>query len=318
MVAAPRKLRIGTRGSQLAQIQTRLAVKSIQAVYPDIECEIIQIKTTGDLTQKDNKPLHSLGGKELFAYEINLQMLEGNVDIIVHSMKDLGARRDPRFTIAAVLERASPVDCFISRDPRVEKLSDLPEGAVIGTSGPRRAAISLNERPDLKIVSFRGNVPRRLQKLSEGYDGVDATYLARAGLDRLALAPDNCRTLTPQEMLPGAGQGAIGVDVLAQNEPLVELIRTIGCKTTYRSVMAEKTCLSVLNGDCKSAIGCYGVINKGELYLRCLALSMDGQHEIYDEIRGPAEDYYDLGIKLGQRIYETAGDRATDIYRFQV
>jgi hydroxymethylbilane synthase len=211
MTAAP--LRIGTRGSRLARVQADLVGQALAQAHPELAApgalELVVIRTTGD--RVTDRPLAELGGKGLFCKELEAALLDRRIDLAVHSIKDLPTWLPEGLVVGAVLERADPRDVLIARAPTA--IADLPEAAVIGTASVRRQAQLLAHRPDLRVVSFRGNVETRLRKLAAGE--VEATLLARAGRYRLGQNEAGASTLSLEEMLPAVGQGAIGIECRA-------------------------------------------------------------------------------------------------------
>ncbi len=309
-------LRIGTRASRLAMAQTQLTVDAIKRVRPDIAIEIITAVTTGDKTQSANISLQKIGGKGLFADALNQMMDDDKVDMIVHSMKDLPSVRPEKYTIAAMLERGDPRDCFLTRLPNISTMNDLPQGSVVGTSAPRRAAMLLRRRPDLKIVNFRGNVDTRLQKLQDGFEDVAATFLARVGLVRIGLSDIPQTILSIDEFLPPAGQAAIGIEVMTENTELLALLKNIGCAKTYREVTAERACLAVVDGDCKTGIAAYAVEENGTMHLRSEIYTPDGSEMKSVAVTGDAKDFVALGRQAGEKLLSDIG--ADNFARFHM
>jgi hydroxymethylbilane synthase len=270
-----KKIRIGTRGSKLALYQAELVQSKLQAAHSDLTCEIIKIQTSGDklLTQS----LAKLGGKGLFLKEIEEALLAGDVDIAVHSMKDVPAvdQLPPTLEIACILERENPFDAFISH--KFIEFSQLPQGARLGTSSIRRAAFLLNKRPDLEIVNFRGNVQTRLQKLEAGE--VDATLLACAGLNRLQLNEHPCmRHAFELDTLPPAiGQGAIGVEIRNDDDEIRQLLSSINCQQSFIEVSAERSFMEKMEGSCNTPLAALATIVNDKLTLVAAKASDDGK-----------------------------------------
>ncbi|MBX3560825.1 MAG: hydroxymethylbilane synthase [Sphingomonas sp.] len=256
-------LRIGTRGSPLALAQSHMVAAALHATC-GVETEIVPITTTGDVIQ--DRPLAEVGGKALWTKELDRALIEGRTDLSVHSMKDVETIRPGRLVIAAMLKRADTRDRLIGAD----SLDALPTGARIGTSSPRRTAQLLARRPDLAVGTIRGNVQTRLDKIARGE--FDATLLAAAGLDRLGIAVG-----TPLEgFLSAPSQGAIGIEVLAENEPVRALIAAIDHTETHRCVAAERAFLAALGGDCHSAVAARAVLDGGAIRIEAEILSADG------------------------------------------
>jgi hydroxymethylbilane synthase len=256
-----RPLRIGTRGSPLALIQANLVSDALRAAYgwSESAIEIVPITTSGDVIQ--DRPLAEVGGKALWTKELDACLADGRTDISVHSMKDVETIRPAMFAIAAMLERADTRDRLIG----AESIEALAQGALVGTSSPRRTAQMLARRPDLRTISIRGNVQTRRAKVARGE--VDATLLAAAGLDRLGIAEG-----APLDLLPAPAQGAIGIETLAERGDLRDLLEAIDHRPTHRAVTAERAFLAVLGGDCHSAVA---ALAHGGL-LRAEILSGDG------------------------------------------
>ncbi len=295
-----KKIRVGTRSSPMALHQADLFCDDLREAYPglwqDDTIEIVPIKSSGDKFQ--DKALSRIGGKGLFIKEFEEALQDDLIDVAVHSMKDVPSIMSEGFLIAAYLERSDARDSFIS--PHADSLENLPEGAVVGTAAPRRKAITLSKRPDLKVVTFRGNADTRLEKISRG--DVDATYLSYCGLERLNKTEVVTKIMEVEDMLPGCGQGAIGIEVLASRNDIIELLRPVNHIPTYQRVTAERRCLEVLDGHCHSPLAAYSIIEDQEIYIRALAAREDGSEMIEDEIRGPLEDYDILGQKLGEAV----------------
>jgi hydroxymethylbilane synthase len=247
---------------------------ALTAVH-SVTVEIVPMIASGDKVQ--DRALADIGGKALWTKELDYALARGEIDLAVHSMKDVETQRPPHFIIAAMLERADVRDRLVGC-PRIVALK---QGGVVGTSSPRRKAQLLRLRPDLKIILFRGNVATRLAKLDAG--DVDATLLAAAGLDRLGLA--TIGTAVPLEtMLPAPAQGAIGIEIRANNTRLAALLETINHTDTFASVRAERALLAALSGDCHSAIAALAVIDNDQIHLRAEIYSAEGS----ELVRGAA------------------------------
>jgi hydroxymethylbilane synthase len=267
-----RAFRVGTRGSALALTQTRLVMSALSATYPGLTGVERVITTTGDQVQ--DRLLADLGGKGLFAKEIDSALLEGRVDFEVHSLKDLETELPSGITLACVLPRADPRDALVlaPRSQPVERATPfpmLPAGARIGTASARRQAQLLHARPDLRIGLIRGNVQTRLNRLESG--DFAATLLAVAGLDRLGLTNSETVVLPPELMVPAAGQGIIGVTARADDERTLGLLARINDTAAYAAATAERAVLRALDGSCRTPIGAYGrPLPSGDLLLRNL------------------------------------------------
>src|SRR5262245_26273890 len=250
------KIRIGTRGSPLALAQAREVQARLEAAHGPgrLTFEVCVIKTTGDRIQ--DRPLAEAGGKGLFTKEIEEALIAREVDIAVHSMKDMPTLLPPGLTLAAFLPREDVRDALISTKAR--SLSDLPGGAVVATSSLRRQAQVRHLRPDVKVVSMRGNVETRLRKLSEGV--ADATLLALAGLNRLGLADRAAAPVPVAEMLPAVAQGAIGVETRADDTAMAEALAPLNHQPTALAVTAERAFLAKLEGSCRMPIAALGAL----------------------------------------------------------
>lgn len=271
-------LRIGTRKSKLALIQTHLVCaalkKSVPALAEPDVIDVIELDTLGDQTQSQNLSLVEHGGKDLWVNEHEAAMRAGHVDCAVHSVKDIPGHLAEDMAISYVLPRVDARDVFLS--PHADHFMDLPQGAVIGTSSPRRAAFVLSRRPDLKVEVFRGNVETRLKKLAEGL--VDGTFLAKAGMVRLGFKDHIQTVLETQDMVPAVGQGAIGVEFLKERHDLQDLFVQIQHHHTGLSVTAERAWLQAMGGTCKSPLAAYAEFDQAHevLTLTAFAARLDG------------------------------------------
>ncbi|HZB90805.1 MAG TPA: hydroxymethylbilane synthase, partial [Stellaceae bacterium] len=262
---------MGTRGSalalaQAAEVRARLARAHAALQAPDA-IETVAIRTSGDAI--GGRPLADLGGKGLFAKEIEEALLDGRIDLAVHSLKDLPTFLPDGLAIAGHLPREDARDGWFS--PRAPRIAALPEGATIGTSSPRRSAQLLHLRPDLRILPLRGNVETRLRKVEAGE--VDGTLLAMAGLKRLGLEGRITAVLAPEEMLPAAAQGAIGIEIRAADERVRALVAAIDDAPTAARIAAERAVLAVLGGSCHTPIAALAEIDAGaSLRLRAMII----------------------------------------------
>ena len=294
-------LRIGTRGSPLALVQAR-TVRARLASALGVNEEAIELKvirTTGDAIQE--RPLADVGGKGLFTKEIEEALLDGHIDLAVHSAKDMPTFSQPGLMLAACLEREDPRDVFISH--KASSFADLPQGATLGTTSPRRQAIAKHLRPDLRFVPLRGNVATRLAKLDAGE--MDATILALAGMKRLGLDSHATRIMPVHEFLPAAGQGAIAIETREDNAKTRELLARIDHADTSTTLACERAFLGVLDGSCKTPIGAFADISFGTLHFRGL-LADPGGHYVEYSSRGPRADAIKIGTEAGQNIRRQA------------
>ena len=262
-----RPLRLGTRSSPLAMAQAHLVEAALVAAHPRLAIEIVPVVATGDKIL--DRPLADVGGKVLWTKELDAWLLAGEIDIAVHSMKDVETVRPREFVIAAMLERGDVRDRLVGS----RSLHTLAEGARIGTSSPRRAAQLKRFRPDFEIVLFRGNVQTRLGKLDEGE--ADATLLAAAGLQRLGLN-DVGRPVPAEVLLPAASQGAIGIEARIDADDVRALLASIDHAPTHQCVDAERLLLAELNADCRSPVAALAELKNGRITLRSEILSEDG------------------------------------------
>lgn len=273
--------RIGTRGSPLALVQANMVRSALIAAHgwADEAVEIVPIKTTGDRIQ--DRALAEIGGKALWTKELDRALLDGDIDCAVHSMKDVETIRPTSIRIAAMLPRADVRDKLIG----AESIAALAKGARVGTSSPRRAAQLLHQRPDLCILLFRGNVATRLAKLEAGE--ADATLLAAAGLDRLGQSEIGHAI---DDLLPAPAQGAVGIEVRAEDKEACRIVDAIDHKPTWRCVMAERALLAVLGADCHSPVAALAQIEDGVLTIRAELLAEDGSDHVTGHITSDGDD----------------------------
>ena len=291
------ELKIGTRGSPLALAQAEI-VRSLAVASGLVAAdaiEIVIIKTSGDRIQ--DRSLADIGGKGLFVKEIEEALSDGRIDVAVHSLKDLPAWMPEGLGLAAVLKRADPRDALLS--PVANSIAGLPKGACVGTSSPRRKALLLSLRPDLRIVDFRGNVGTRLAKLAAGE--VDCTMLAVAGMARLGLTV-KYHPLDPAEMLPAACQGAIGLEIRLADDWTQELCAAIGDAASAITVAAERAFLAALDGSCRTPIAALATIDRARVRLEGLVARPDGTAVIRMCEDAPLADAARLGNEAGHRV----------------
>ncbi len=298
-------IRIGTRGSALALIQSEIVRKELLDRFPDLSVEIVPIDTSGDWkpSQGEVRLSESKGGKAQFAKEIEEAILSGHVDCGVHSMKDMASVLPEGLQISHVLPRGSAADVYVS--VRYPSLADLPEGAVVGTSSLRRQAFMLALRPDLVVEPLRGNVHTRLGKLDAGQ--VDATLLARAGLDRLGMTEAPGHDLDFETMLPAGGQGAIGIETCADRTDLFPFFDPLHCRETGLCVFAERGALAALGGSCHTPVGAHAVFDASSgivtLALKVADLDGTGVYQERDHMICPDRDAaHAFGEALGARL----------------
>lgn len=297
------KIIIGTRGSPLALWQARKVQDELVKTGMRTPVEIKVIKTSGDWVPSDGEVRlkESDGGKGQFAKEIEDALLAGEVDIGVHSMKDMETVQPNGLSIPYMLPREDVRDAFLSNI--AQNIDGLPIGSVVGTASVRRAAVVRSLRPDLDVVPFRGNVQTRIDKLAGGQ--VDATFLAMAGLNRLGLSGYVRSCMEIDQMLPAVGQGAIGIELRDDDRDKLSFIGQLSCFKTYWCVECERSVLRVLDGSCHTPIGVYAVYEAGEIFCRVQVVSPDGHFSYRDELRGDVfsvETARDLGEKLGLQV----------------
>ena len=258
---AARTLRIATRKSPLALWQANFVKDRLEALYPDLRVELVPMSTQGDKIL--DTPLAKVGGKGLFVKELETAMLEGRADIAVHSLKDVPMELPTGFSLACVMEREDPRDAFVS--PRYASLDALPQGAVVGTSSLRRQVLLQALRPDLQIEPLRGNLDTRLRKLDEGQ--YDAIVLAAAGLKRLGLQERIRTEFATTDMLPAAGQGALGIEIRSDRQDLMDALAPLAHQDTWLTVTAERAVSRAMGGSCSMPLAAHGRLVDGILHL---------------------------------------------------
>ncbi|MCC5989029.1 MAG: hydroxymethylbilane synthase [Pararhodobacter sp.] len=295
-------LRIGTRGSPLALAQAHETRRRLMAAHalPESAFEIVAIKTTGDRVL--DRPLKEIGGKGLFTREIEEALLDGRIDIAVHSMKDMPVAQPEGLVIDCYLPREDERDAFVSDS--AAGLDELAPGQVVGTSSLRRRAQLLWRRPDLKVVEFRGNVQTRLRKLADGV--ADCTFLAMAGLNRLSMTHVARGPIAPEAMLPAVGQGCIGIERRADDGAVAALLAPVHDGATAIRLAAERAYLATLDGSCETPIAGLALLEGGEVWLRGEILRPDGSDCLAEEGRAPKGDAAALGREIAQRLLARA------------
>ena len=302
-------LRIGTRGSPLALAQAYETRERLMEKFPEMNeegaIEICVMKTQGDMIL--DKSLMELGGKGLFTKELDTALLGNEVDICVHSMKDVPTWLPEGTVLPCNFPREDTNDAFIYKDGSVKRIEDLPDGSVIGTASLRRQAQIMAKNPTLKCVNFRGNVQTRLRKLDDGV--VDATLLAIAGLKRMDM--DDCATsvLDWDEMLPAVAQGAIGVQCRSDDERSLKYIMGLNHPETHACVNCERAFLEALDGNCKTPIAGQARIIDGKIKFRGLIAMPDGSLKYETEAEGEVEDAVEIGRKAGEELKAQAGEK---------
>ncbi|MBI5327505.1 MAG: hydroxymethylbilane synthase [Deltaproteobacteria bacterium] len=340
-----KKLKLGTRSSQLALWQAGWVKSEIEKRYSGTEVELVKIKTTGDKIL--DVPLAKVGGKGLFVKEIEEALLDKRIDLAVHSMKDVPTDFPKGLHLAAITEREDPRDAFISQIQnskfKIQNFKDLPKGASIGTSSLRRSSQILNIRPDLKITQLRGNLNTRLKKLDDGQ--YDAIILAAAGVKRLGWSDRITEYLPPEISLPAIGQGALGIETRIDDKDINSLAAFFDHPHTSIAVRAERALLKRLEGGCQVPIAAHGtvvadssaslnlspqtlsgdtpinlfpsvLIGDGQLHLIGLVASTDGKKIIKDFISGPTDKAESIGIELAEKLLKMgAWDILKEVYK---
>lgn len=305
----PVKIRIGTRGSPLALWQANWIKSLLEERYSGLQVELVRIKTSGDKIQ--DVPLAKIGGKGLFVKEIEEAMLRKEIDIAVHSMKDVPIKLPDGLDITVITKREDPRDALISRGGK--KLADLPKGACIGTGSLRRQTQLLNHWPDLKIIPLRGNIDTRLKKL-EG-EGLDGIILAAAGLRRMGWEAKIDEYIDPQVMVPGVGQGAVGIESRKYDLDILNLIVDLDHEATHQALEAERAFLTRLEGGCQVPLGAYATLNDGVLTIRGFVGSLDGKTIYKAEKTGSIQQAGNIGVALADELLQMgAGKILQEIY----
>ena len=296
-------LKIGTRGSPLAMAQAHETRSRLMAAFdlPEAAFDIVVIKVTGDAIQ--DRPLKDIGGKGLFTREIEEALLDGTIDIAVHSMKDMPVLQPGGLLLDTYLPREDVRDAFVAQD--VATLKDLPAGARVGSSSLRRRAQLLNAFPHLVVVEFRGNVQTRLKKLADGV--ASATFLAQAGLNRLGMAHVARGVMSPDDMLPAVAQGAIGIERRADDMNTAAMLEAIHHTETGQRLAAERAFLATLDGSCETPIAGLAELDGTTLRLRGEVLRPDGSEKIADDRTSPIADAPEMARDMAQALLKQAG-----------
>jgi hydroxymethylbilane synthase len=294
------KLILGSRGSVLALWQANFVAQKIKSLF-GVDVEIKKIKTKGDKIL--DSPLARIGGKGLFVKEIEMALEREEIDLAVHSMKDVPTELPSGLTIGAVIEREDPRDALISRSG--VGLEDLPLGAVVGTSSLRRKAQLWSRRPDLKLVDLRGNLDTRLRKLEKGQ--FEAMIVAFAGVKRLGRAERVTEVFGPETMLPAVGQGALAVEIREDDERVREIVSRLDHKPTRNAVFSERALMRALEGGCQVPVGALASIKDGELTLQAMIASLDGKCVVRGVESGNPEEAEKIGYRLAERLLSEGG-----------
>lgn len=294
---------VGSRDSALAMWQTNWVVDTLQKLNPDYTFRIVSMKTQGDKIL--DVALAKIGDKGLFTKELEVAMLNGEIDLAVHSMKDLPTALPEGLTIGAMCERVDPRDVVISRNEL--PLAQLPQGALIGTSSLRRCAQLLNYRPDLQLEPLRGNLNTRMAKLER--NNLDAIILAAAGVERLGWGDRITERLSIDVCLPAVGQGSIGIEIREGDQEVLKVVQTINHAPSRAAITAERALLRKLEGGCQIPIGALGTVEGDQLTLKGVVAGLDGQEVIRDQISGSVNEASALGEKLAEKLVEMGADR---------
>ncbi|MBI4298748.1 MAG: hydroxymethylbilane synthase [Chloroflexi bacterium] len=297
-MTALKRIVVGTRGSTLALYQTEEILKQLSYHHPDTEFVVSIIHSRGD--REREAPLLSLG-KGIFVSDIETALLEGEIDLAVHSLKDLLSTLPPGLTLGAIGQRLDPRDVLVNRWGVT--LDKLPLGAKIGTSSPRREALIRSERPDIQVVPIRGNVDTRLEKAkSRDYDGV---VLAAAGIMRLDRQEEISEYLPPQKFIPAVGQGALAVEIRSDDEQTLEIVSKAEHPPTRIAVNAERAFLQALGGGCKVPLAAYGEVKENKLFLYGMAATVDGPRLFRAEIVSDTSYPVEVGQRLAQELMDS-------------
>lgn len=294
-------LRIGTRQSLLALWQSNYIAGLLQQQYPDCQVTLKKIVTKGDRIL--DVPLAQIGGKGLFTKEIETDLLDGSIDLAVHSLKDMPTVLPEGLCLTAITSRANVGDAFVSN--KYDSFAQLPEGAVLGTSSLRRKAQLLAVRPDLKIVDLRGNVDTRLRKLDEGR--MDAIILAAAGLERLGHAGRIKEIIPTSICLPAVGQGALAIECRSNDEEVRSMLAFLNDDAVKQATDAERAFLGLIEGGCQVPIGVHADVTGTEIKIEAVIASLDGSAILRNTISGPSEQAAELGRQLGRQMLDDGG-----------
>ncbi|WP_338365192.1 hydroxymethylbilane synthase [uncultured Pseudoalteromonas sp.] len=310
MTEKTKLVRIATRKSALALWQAEFVKAQLEHFHSDVRVELVPMSTQGDIIL--DTPLAKIGGKGLFVKELEQAMLDGRADIAVHSMKDVPVEFPQGLALHTICEREDPRDAFVSNN--YATLSDLPKGAVVGTSSLRRQCQIRAMRPDLVIKDLRGNVNTRLAKLDDGQ--YDAIILAAAGLLRLKMDERIADYIEPEVSLPANGQGAVGIECRVDDEVTKALLAPLEHNQTRIRVNAERAMNRHLEGGCQVPIGAYALVDGEQVHLRGLVGAVDGSEILYDEVTGHINDAEAIGVELAKKLLAQGADKIlAEVYR---
>ena len=293
-----RRIFVGSRRSRLATLQSRSVIAILRELHPDLEFDLIEITTSGDRNKKTS--LEILGGEGVFVKELEEALLQRKIDMAVHSAKDMPTDIPEGLRLAAVTERVDPRDVIISRSG---KLAELSQGAKIGTGSQRRAVQITAQRPDIQICGLRGNIDTRIRNVSSGR--LDAIILAAAALIRLRMTGRITEYLSPEDFVPAVGQGALGIEIRADDTQIAEIAAPLNHVPTWQSVVAERAFLRTLGGGCRAPICALGTVDNGMLRLSGMVANPDGSAILRDRCEGTATEPEKVGTRLAQKMIET-------------
>lgn len=294
------KLTLISRKSPLALWQAEFVKKQIEHFHPNVSCEIITRSTEGDRTT--DKPLYEIGGKDLFVKDLQQALLRGEADIAVHSLKDMSTTDHDDLILAAISKREDPRDVLVSAI--ATELMQLPMGAIVGTTSPRRQCQLKKLRPDLVLKNLRGNIDTRLKKLD--HQEYDAIILAAAGLKRLGWTDRIAQYLDPHVFIPAMGQGALAIECRREDQALQKLLKSLDDLSTHICVTAERAVNRKLNGDCHTPLAAYATLHQNNLQLSAMVGTLDGTQIIEAQVSGDPQDPEKIGL-LAAEILLTKG-----------
>lgn len=301
MSNVPAKLVIATRESRLALWQAEHVQAKLSALFPNTTVELLKMTTRGD--QILDRTLSKVGGKGLFVKELETALLDGRADLAVHSLKDVPVDLQLPFQLACVMEREDPRDAFVSG--QYANLAELPAGAVVGTSSLRREAQIRERYPHLEVQPLRGNLDTRLRKLDEGQYA--AIILAAAGLKRLGLAERIKSFIEVDDSLPAAGQGALGIEILAERQDVYQLLQALNDTSTQACITAERAVSLALGGSCSVPLAAYATLSGEQLHIDALVATPDGKQVLRANTQGPIQQAEQLGLQVAEQLKQAGG-----------
>ncbi len=302
-------IKIGSRDSQLALWQTYHVIDALKEHFPDTTFEVVSMKTKGDKLLDIS--LSKIGDKGLFTSELESMMISGEIDLAVHSLKDMPTSLDSRLVLACFLKRYNHKDALLTK--HTGGIMDLPHGAVVGTSSLRRRSQLLSMRPDLEVCDLRGNINTRLKKFHEGH--YDAAILAVAGLDRLGFHDEISEELDEEFFMPAVGQGVLTIECRSDREDLLDMISTINHHDTYMCITAEREFMNSLNGGCQVPLGAYAQIIDDTIKIQGFVGSVDGTEIIKEEIIRPVSEFQSIGKLLADKLLSKGAKKILDAIR---